>query len=248
MADPKSHWRLDLAANRPGLPCGGIDGRRGGWVLAAWDGREVTFRFLDHLEGEGLEEFALIAIDIPLGLPPQGRRLCDKEASRLPGVVSSSVFPVPPRGVVWGGRDYETYQECLSRCREVTGKGVSVQTFNILPKIREADRWVRSLDYPERVLEVHPEAVFAGLAGKMRLSSKKTIEGLEERRSLLPPALSAAWDGMAWKKTPSLAQPDDVMDALGALDAAIRATVGQAKEVPLEWDLDEEGLPMRIVY
>src|SRR5215471_17084563 len=78
----------------------GVDGCPSGWIVVAEsdDGLNACVYpdwmsvMRDHGRG------SLIAVDIPIGLPARGARLCDIEARRyLGGPRGSSVFPTPVR-------------------------------------------------------------------------------------------------------------------------------------------------------
>src|SRR5271166_1460230 len=125
-------------------------------------------------------ELAAVGIDIPIGLPDSGSRRCDLEARKMIGSRRSSVFPAPARAVLGAA----SYEEALARSRAVTGRGLSRQTFGILPKIAEVDR----LMTPERqshLVEVHPEVGFSVLSGHPMSRHKATPEGHAERLAAL---------------------------------------------------------------
>jgi predicted RNase H-like nuclease len=158
----------------------GVDGCRGGWIVAESRGRSAPPDFwvvrtfaalLAVLDGER----ALIAIDIPIGLPggpphDDGRRRCDAAARALLGRRSVSVFSAPCRQT----HAAESYADAcrLEVAARQRGKGISQQAYGILPKIAEVDR-AMTLAHQEApgaipgtwVREVHPEVTFAVLNG-----------------------------------------------------------------------------------
>jgi predicted RNase H-like nuclease len=81
----------------------GIDGCRGGWLVAASDTALSALRFsvvedLEPLIAGAERSGALMAIDMPIGLADGGPRTCDLEARRMLGRPrGSSVFPAPCR-------------------------------------------------------------------------------------------------------------------------------------------------------
>src|SRR5262249_42903345 len=122
----------------------GVDGCRGGWVVATADPllSRLSFTRVDDLgplfaaaqAGE-----ALIAIDIPIGLSDDGPRACDLAARRLLGRPrASSVFPAPPRAALAA----PTYRRACALSRRCLGVALSLECFNILPKIREVDELI----------------------------------------------------------------------------------------------------------
>ena len=135
----------------------GLDGCRAGWVLATVrampSGRTrrtppVDIRVIDGLEtvADDLASRRLVAagIDIPIGLPPGGPRACDVAARRMLGPRRSTIFPAPARAVL----EAEGYEQACALSRAASGKAISKQTFNILPKIREVDRSARTRHRP----------------------------------------------------------------------------------------------------
>lgn len=209
----------------------GIDGCPGGWVGALVAGRTLTW-----YAGTLAELLALpaevVAIDIPLGLPSgAARRPCDLAAAARLGAQRSSVFPAPPRVVLDAG----DHAEASVLSRAAGSVGVSLQTWNIVPKIREAD----GLRDP-RLLEVHPELSFRALTGRV-LPRKKLPAGRAERlaalRGWLPVDLPSP--------RPGRAAPDDCLDALVCAWTAGRWLRGEAEV--LGGELDAIGQVMRIV-
>jgi predicted RNase H-like nuclease len=97
-------------------------------------------------------------------------------------------------------------------------------------KILQVDRWVRQA--PVRVVEVHPEASFAELAGAVLQLRKSCWAGMVLRRRLLAAAGISLPDdlGLAGGK----AGVDDVLDAAAAAWTAVRVLRGQALSTPPE--------------
>ena len=161
----------------------GIDGCRGGWIAVLVEhgaGKvrdlqvELCLTFADILALD--PQPAVIAIDIPIGLldkPQPSGRECDRHARQLLGRRASSIFSPPTRPMLKATR-YE----------QVRARGLSIQSFNIVPKIREVDRLITP-DLQQRVHEAHPELAFAALAGAPMKYNKKTREGREERTTVL---------------------------------------------------------------
>ena len=131
---------------------------------------------------------ATVCIDIPIGLSDDGSRACDREARQLLGARRSSVFSVPPRLAL----PEASYAEINAASKRHCGRGISKQAFYLLPKIREAERLLRSS--PERYagwLETHPELCFCALNGGIPMGdNKKTDAGYRQRRSLLERQIS----------------------------------------------------------
>src|SRR5215212_9633843 len=159
----------------------GVDGCRASWVVAGSDpslrgpefGIAPSFRaLLDALHGVR----ALIAVDIPIGLPAGGaldvglRRADTAARAFLGGRRRASVFSAPCRAALQAG-SYREACELEVRSRG-GGRGLSQQAYTIIPKICEVDGAIRpehqappDADVPIRVREAHPEVTFAVLAG-----------------------------------------------------------------------------------
>lgn len=239
-------------ANRP-LIAAGIDGCRGGWVCAGWDGKSWSLDCLPTLESivPILAPQATVCIDIPIGLSSNGFRACDQAARQLLGRRSSSVFPVPPRLALAPLAYAEINLQSKAQC----GKGVSKQAFYLLPKIRETETLLRSADsHTLDWLETHPELCFSGLNGGVPMEeNKKTDAGYRERRRILVRHIPArTMDRLVQALMTAMPRAwcarDDMMDALvcgvvASLDATHRDCLPRGKQ-----EFDEVGLPMRICY
>ena len=186
------------------------------------------------------------AVDIPIGLLAEqqpGGRDCDRCARRLLGRRASSVFTPPTRPLL----DATHYAQ-------VRGHGLSIQAFNILPKIREVDR-VMTPALQQRVYEAHPELAFQALAGQPIQDRKKTVAGREERLLILENIPSPLFYGIrtafghilhACKRAD--VAPDDILDAYVLMWTARRIWRAQAQRVPCNPLYDARGLRMEIWY
>jgi predicted RNase H-like nuclease len=130
-----------------------------------------------------------------------------------------------------------------------TGRSLSEQALGIVPKIREVDALITP-SLQEQVKEVHPEVVFAALAGGGVEERKGTEDGRRVRLGLLPAAFARAAPTRAARPYPaSQVRLDDYVDALAALYVAVRLARGRALRLPRgAADRDELGLSMEIYY
>ncbi|OOG28155.1 hypothetical protein B1C78_02070 [Thioalkalivibrio denitrificans] len=230
----------------------GLDGCRAGWFMVSMDeDGDADFRMLcaiDELSAY-LPDAAVALIDVPIGL--RGRhtdeRQCDREArKRLPPGRKSSVFPAPSRCAL----DGNSYAEASELNRACTGRGLSRQTFAIIPKICEVDRFMGVTPYRHKVREIHPEVCFWALNGERAMTfRKKSRAGYEERLAVLerycPGAASLVARALGTYRRREVAR-DDVLDAfVGAVTAAHHGSLKQVPDVP---ERDETGLPMEIVF
>src|SRR5215510_13559562 len=166
-------------------PLFGIDGCRGGWVVANATSslNDVTIEFASELHPilEGLRTDLVVAIDIPIGLPENEPRACDVAARQLLGWPrSSSVFSPPCRPAFAG----KTFEEVLLLNRAAVGVGISKQAFHIMSKIREVDA-LMTIQKQQHIREVHPEVTFAQLYGGVLTQNKKHPLGRAQRIALL---------------------------------------------------------------
>jgi predicted RNase H-like nuclease len=220
----------------------GIDGCPSGWIVAfaRADLSEVrlrlTPRFIDVPTAP--EAPAVIAIDIPIGLPERagyGGRAAENAVRPLLGARQSSVFSVPSRAAI-AAQDYREACRIALATSEPPRK-VSKQLFMLTPKIREVDAALRAdATLSQRVFEVHPEVAFWRLNGEAALSEPKKVKGrphepgLALRRCLLIKAglPAAAVDA----SPPKGAGPDDLIDALACAAIARRIYTGEARPFP----------------
>jgi predicted RNase H-like nuclease len=205
----------------------GVDGCRGGWVVACEDGVSVVAAFAEVLAGG----FDVAAVDIPIGLPADSTpRACDVAARALLGRGrASSVFPAPRR-------------EALAWRSWAEASGMSIQAFNIMAKVREVDA-LMTTSLQDRVVEAHPEVAFALLAGGPMAASKKTAAGRAERRAALA---SVGLDGVVPMERLQGAAVDDLLDACALLWTAGRVARGEAVRLG-DGGVDQRGLRMEIV-
>ncbi len=206
----------------------GIDGCAAGWVIATLD----TAFVLPTLR---LDRFKRVGVDMPIGLIDGPSRACDIAARRYLGRAGSSVFPAPPRAAL----HCTNYRDALAAARSATGRGISKQTFNIMAKVAELDRFIDETNRSS-VLEVHPECSFKMLNAGDSLPTKKTIAGQDLRRRLLVDHfdLPAA--------APSGAAMHDVLDAYAVLWSVRRFELGQHTSFG-DGRLDVRGIEMRII-
>ena len=159
----------------------------------------------------------IVAVDMPIGLPEEGRRVCDSEARRMLGARRSSVFPVPTR-------------DALAAASFAEVRGLSIQGWNLVPKIREVDAC-----WEPRVRECSPELSFTVLAGAPMARNKRTSEGRAERLAVLGDVATRVKG----------AATHDVLDAHACLHTARRVANGEAIELG-DGTIDARGRPMRV--
>ncbi|MEM1165953.1 MAG: DUF429 domain-containing protein [Planctomycetota bacterium] len=249
----------------------GVDGCRAGWVVVygliretrrqdASAAGECVFETVRCARVESVREVvesryrpSVVAVDMPIGLPEKaarGGRACDRAArERLGKGKASSVFSAPVRSVL--ACDDYTAALRASRKSSVWRLGLSKQTWNLVPKIREVDEVVREAmggRFGEvGIVEAHPEVSFGAMFGRAIGTSKKTADGQRDRMielkregvAVTPEALALVKHGQC--------EADDVIDAHACAWTARRVALGVADVLPPEGgETDAHGIDMRL--
>ncbi len=241
----------------------GIDGCRGGWLAVRRRSgasalaievscvRELTDVLGSNATAHSGARPRMTAIDMPIGLldrPQAGGRPCDTAARSELGGRASSIFSPPSREVL-GAKSFE----------ETRGFGLSLQSFHLLPKIRELDEWMTP-GRQRTLREAHPELVFRRLAGRSLEHPKRRPEGLRERLAILR---ADGRFGSPRSRRPDMRyldriraetpRPrgvtfarDDLVDAMVLALAAEDIVAGRAARYPGKPKRDNHGLQMEI--
>jgi predicted RNase H-like nuclease len=246
----------------------GVDGCRGGWVVAFVrpNGDEMRFRVEPSFRAilAASESPTIIAVDMPIGLPEKvgrGGRRAEALVRPYLGMRQSSVFSIPSRAAVYSqpgpfedqAAVYAAHRQCSAIARETSDppRGVAIQSFMIFPKIRELDAILRAnAGLAARVFETHPEVAFWRLNGDREVAEPKKVRsschppGMALRRALL---VAAGMPGeVLTASTPKGAGEDDLLDALACAAIARRIHAGIARPFPDPPPLDRYGLRMAI--
>jgi predicted RNase H-like nuclease len=221
----------------------GVDARRAGWVGITLTGQRVDAYLAGTIADlEALADVdgsvAVVAVDMPIGLPDRGRRQADVHAKAAIGALRSSVFMTPVRSAF----DAADHRTATARNRALAAEGISVQAYSLKPKLLEVDRWVRQSN--RRVVEIHPEVSFARLAGQPLTVRKTTWAGAQLRQQLLANARIVLTSDLA--PAGHYAAVDDVLDAAVAAWTARRVLHGQAQPHPNPPEFFSDGLPSAI--
>lgn len=198
----------------------GIDGARGSWVRITYDSISLCLTISEQLE-DLLIDGAVHFVDMPktLGTVAQPDRACDAYMRSELTKRKSSIF-TPPIQEVLGEA---TYDAANTMSRELVGKGISKQAWNLTPRIREFQKLDR-----DDVYESHPEVCFAVMTGQEAQFSKKTAEGEAERIEMLRRYSNSS----PWKWKMSNVQVDDIIDACILAVAAYEAGTTGITTVP----------------
>ncbi len=229
----------------------GLDACTKGWFAVSFDQKDNwkidIYKTIGEF-GKAFQKTAVIFIDIPIGLPDTGQRLCDRQTRQILHRRAASVFTVPCRETLAA----KTYQNACRINQQVAGVGLSIQTWNIFSKIIEVDRWLRhKKPARQQMRESHPELCFWAMAGEQPMAySKKSPQGFAERLAVLkkiyPQTGSIVETALGRYRRKDLAH-DDILDAI-VLAVSARYSAKSIKTVPADPPLDKKGLPMEIVY
>lgn len=231
----------------------GVDGCRAGWFFVRADGNHLNFGVVSQLKelvNEASDD-STVLIDIPIGLRDQsgGPRLCDRDARTLLGHPrGSSVFPAPIRAIL----TEPTHASATAKNRELTGRGISQQSFAIIPKIKEIDDLLAGDSRARQMLrEVHPELCFWGFNHRQPMRNRKKVRaGHKDRLAVLCRVLPGADELYANALQRFLRKQvarDDILDALVAV-ATADYSVSPLQTLPERPEIDSRGLAMEMVY
>jgi predicted RNase H-like nuclease len=221
----------------------GVDGCKAGWIAVdrngAWLIASGIYEVLTMFDQNDL------LVDMPVGLSGEGVfRTVETQARPLLGSRSSTLFTPPCRQAVHA----HSYEEANRINRVILGKGISIQCWNIVPRIRELDTLLHDAPvFRNRIFEAHPELCFVLLNNNKPLQfSKKHPEGRKERLDILmrqsPEVEQYFFDGM--KEIPRKhAAPDDLLDALCL---SVVANGSNTYLNPLTTDADGISINLRI--
>ncbi len=231
----------------------GIDGCRAGWIAISLDEDHAGYWLLesDRELGAYFETYDRIFIDVPIGLEEEAYvRECDRMLRDVLGVdYTASVFNPPIRQVLHA----PTYGEASMISYEVTGKKVSIQSWNITPDIKAVDQYLQQDEaLREKVFESHPELLFQKLnGGNPILQKKATKKGLRHRLDLIKEESAYADDFFRDIKEEyrrNQVDEDDIVDAMVLALFARYSLNREIKTIPEDPPTDATGLKMAIHY
>ena len=222
----------------------GVDGCRAGWIAVIWTDVEAHCELLSSFSKVLSQHPGIIAVDMPIGLPPKHGRKAECEARKVLGARSPSVFSTVSRAA-YGANTWK--EACdINLINSDPHRKLSKQSFGIFPKVREVDEAITP-SLQSRIKEVHPEVIFYEMNDCRPLNfSKKKRNGASERIELLERS------GFPWS---TLRHPiylkkdvadDGIIDACACAWSARRIIAGTARHYPTTEERDARGLLMRI--
>ena len=201
-----------------------------------------------HACDEGL---LAVGVDIPIGLPLQSGRLADRQAREClkgPPNRTSSVFSAPSLRAL----DATTYQEAQELSVRDMGKGLTRQSYALLPKIRDVRESLANLaafssQARPQAAEVHPELSFQKMHGAPMRFHKSRQAGVAQRLKLLEEHFPSIVEAALFTEIPGPPAPvlDDALDAAAAAWSARRIVRDKATCLGAG-EIDPRGYPMNI--
>ncbi len=230
----------------------GIDGCKLGWILITFTEGEEKYQIIENNDelATAFEYYDRIFIDMPIGLEDEEyTRDCDRLLRKeLGGEYSSSVFSPPIRPAL----DAPSYAEANMTSFEWTEKKLSLQAWNITPKIKLIDKLLRENErFKTKVFESHPELLFQKLNGGMIFQKKNLKKGIRHRLELLRAEEPIADDFFREIKEEyrrSDVGEDDIVDAMALAYYAKQSIEKGIKTIPEEVEYDSEGLPKAVHF
>ncbi len=228
--------------------CIGVDGCRGGWIVAILNQGKLIIKKYNSLEAiiDDYEKFDGFLIDMVIGLPSNKEQIRpDIYARKIIKERTSTIFPAPCRQAVYVGTVSQAYNEN----ERVLGKKFTPLTVGIIPKIREVDTFLQeNIQYKNVIQESHPEVCFARLNGRTVLSKKSELEGIEERICILSKYITGVSQSHIKLYAKNLkCDMDDVIDAICLAVSANLFEQGAYERIPELPMIDETGLRMQMV-
>ena len=229
----------------------GIDGCKFGWCCTIINDKDIAiqlFRNILEITSYLNNNFkALIDIPIGLGSIESERKIDQLLRNNLSSNFKQTVFNTPNRNAVYA-KDYKQSRE-LNKLE--TNKSVSIQSWNICPKIKEVDSFLldKKLKKPW-LIEAHPELCFQQLNNQKPLTHKKHNQnGIRERLNILlrynsktTHIVNSFFENQQSKKI----KKDDVLDSL-ALAYCLKFAK-KIKYLQTENYFDNKNIEMKIAY
>jgi len=229
------------------MKTGGIDGCRIGWLFISFDEGNERYEVLETKEQleEKLLETGRIFIDMPIGLEDEVyTRNCDALMRKeVGGNYSSSIFSPPIRPALAA----PSYVEANMISYEYTEKKLSLQSWNITPKIQLIDNLLtKHKGLEEKVLESHPEHLFMKLNDGEIFQKKNLKKGIKHRLQLIEeeePIVDDFFRDIKEEYRRSDVAEDDIVDAMVLALYAKWSKEKPIKTIPPEVEKDSMGLP-----
>lgn len=233
----------------------GIDGCRGGWCVAAFENGIYNIA-LFHSFDEIIVNYPAaetILIDIPIGLGDSNTARDVECLAReiLKPTRHHAIFTPPVREALYAG----DYAAAKIIDQKITGKMISIQSWNISIKIRELDSFlIHRPEFKKIVHESHPEICFKYLNnGRIPVNKKNApnSRGVEERLDILSnfeENISVYFYKGCSQFKASQVRRDDIVDALCLAVTAKYGHKSGFRKISCSNNLDVQGIEMNMYY
>jgi predicted RNase H-like nuclease len=233
----------------------GIDGCKTGWVCSFDHKGKIRTIVIEKIElvKDIFPSAHHVLIDIPIGLESKThKRDLDLYARKhLATGVTSSVFTPPSREAVMA----HNYEEACQINFEISGKKISIQSWNIAKKILEVDNLILLNKSMHRIFhESHPEVCFQYLNDNRPLTYRKRAKarrGIDERLQILSmykedihEAFKQAYNEHKCHEL----KVDDIVDSLCLFVVGELGTLYGFSKVTGTTKFDEYGINLNLYY
>ncbi len=221
----------------------GIDGCKQGYMLAIIQNQRLIIKVEKSLES--IHDYNdLILIDVPIGCPSStDEQRPEPLIRKLVKGRASSVFNVPALQTL----NAQSYEEANHINRDILKKGLSKQSFHIIPIIKEVNEFV--LKHPHlNIHESFPELIFERLQGKPCTYSKHNPLGKQERIDCLVHHFTWLKEDLehTLNSFPQYYHLD-IIDATSLACAALLIHHQGATYIPKDFYQNRQGLDMKIM-
>ena len=233
----------------------GIDGCKYGWIAIKID-EDTQFSITKHSDFMSIfKEYPSAEkylVDMVIGLADENhpREVEILARQKLKPNRGSTVFTPPCRAAVYE----KSYDDAKEKNKAILGKSFSIQAWNIVPKMKEVDKFIlENKDYKNRIFEAHPEVCFASLNNQIPMIFKKKEKvGIEERINLLQNIFPKSKEIFELGNLHFLkkeVKSDDIADALGlAVTGYLGMKNGFDFLISKEKKQDIYGLEMNMIF
>jgi predicted RNase H-like nuclease len=233
----------------------GIDGCRYGWCVAAFKGEVFDLSLKLNLDDivVAYPDLELALIDMPVGLGDKSldRDLEQQARKELTPLRHQSIFTPPVREAV----NAHSYTEAKKINYSITGKKISIQSWNIAPKIAELDRFLlKHPEFKEKIFESHPEICFKylnqGVIPTLSKSAPKN-SGIIQRLDILrdfQENIMGMYEKTRENFTSSGVKNDDIVDAICLAIVAKLGCLNRFEKTIGTNKTDAQGIDMAMYY
>ena len=230
----------------------GVDGYLNGWCCCVLN-ENITIQLHDNLNSiiKSHTSVKCVFIDMPIGLSSQKfSRKVDQEIRKLlPNNKKGSVFTPPCREALLE----KSYKEANVTNKDITSKGISIQSWNLHKKINELDNLlINDLSSRSIIHESHPELCFLKFNESNPLeSNKKTKEGIKQRIEIIEKEIKNIGEilnNTMDKFRGSKVKVDDILDAIILAISAKKWKENGSRVLTQLNTLDEKNIPVSIYY